>query len=76
MTAAIAVTVCCCMPFGIPAIVYASQVNTKLAANDVVGAQEASKKAKMWSWLSFGGGALAALLYTLLAIVGAIAENS
>ena len=55
---AILVTVCCCLPFGIPAIVYAGQVNGKLAAGDVAGAQEASRKAKMWCWISFGLGIL------------------
>jgi hypothetical protein len=55
---AILVTVCCCLPFGIPAIIYAGQVNGKLATGDVAGAQEASRKAKMWCWISFGCGIL------------------
>jgi hypothetical protein len=48
-------TLCCCLPlpFGIPAIVYASQVNGKVAAGDLVGAREASRKAKLWSWVTF-----------------------
>lgn len=53
---AILVTLCCCIPFGIPAIVYAGQVNGKLAAGDVAGAQEASRKAQMWCWIAFGLG--------------------
>jgi hypothetical protein len=53
---AILVTLCCCLPFGIPAIVYAGQVNGKLSAGDVAGAQEASRKAQMWCWISFGLG--------------------
>ena len=28
-------TLCCCMPFGIVALVYSAQVNSKLAAGDV-----------------------------------------
>lgn len=55
---AILVTICCCLPFGIPAIVYAGQVNGKLSAGDVTGAQEASRKAQMWCWISFGLGIL------------------
>jgi len=53
---AILVTLCCCLPFGIPAIVYAAQVNGKLSAGDALGAMEASRKAKMWCWISFGLG--------------------
>lgn len=59
----ILVTICCCMPFGIPAIVYSSQVNGKVQAGDTAGAIEASNKAKMWAWISFGLGALFGVLY-------------
>jgi hypothetical protein len=45
---AIAVTLCCCIPFGIVALVFSAQVNNKLAAGDFAGAQESSRKAKMW----------------------------
>ena len=61
----ILVTLCCCMPAGIVAIVYAAQVNTKLAAGDVAGAQESARLAKMWSWIGFGCGALLAGIYVL-----------
>lgn len=49
---AILVTVLCFLPTGIVAIVYASQVSTKLAAGDVAGAMESSNKAKMWTIIS------------------------
>lgn len=49
---AILVTLFCFLPTGIVAIVFASQVNTKLAAGDVAGAVEASNKAKMWTIIS------------------------
>src|ERR1700752_1056491 len=53
---AILTTVFCCLPTGIPAIVYAAQVNGKLQAGDIAGAQLASKNAKMWCWISAGAG--------------------
>ena len=44
----IAVTLCCCFPFGLVALVYAAQVNSKLAAGDVTGAEASSRNAKTW----------------------------
>ena len=46
----------CCMPVGVVGIIYAAQVNSKLMAGDVAGAQAAAKNAKMWSWIAFGSG--------------------
>jgi len=51
---AILTTIFCCLPFGIVAIIFAAQVNGKLAAGDYAGAVETSNKAKMWCWISFG----------------------
>jgi len=72
---AILVTLCCCVPFGIVAIVYASQVNAKLAAGDYAGAVEASQKAKTWCWVALGAGALIGLLYLFAALGGLISNN-
>ena len=44
----IVMTVCCCLPFGIVALVNAAQVNSKLAAGNVAGAEMSSRKAKTW----------------------------
>ena len=62
---AIFVTFCCCMPFGIVAIVFAAQVSTKVAAGDLAGAQAAANNAKLWSWIGFGCGLGGAILYGL-----------
>jgi hypothetical protein len=67
---AILATVLCCLPAGIPAIVYAAQVNGKLQAGDIVGAQAASRNAKMWCWISFGLG----LAVGLVMLVGTIRQ--
>ena len=72
---AILVTVLCCLPTGIAAIVYAAQVNAKLAAGDVAGAQLASKNAKMWCWISAGAGLLIGCLYALIAILGVMSHR-
>ena len=55
---AIGVTLCCCLPGGIVAIVYAAQVNQKLQAGDIAGAQAASNNAKLWCMISAGVGLL------------------
>lgn len=62
---AILVTIFCCIPFGIPAIVFAAQVNSKLAAGDIDGAKDSSRKAKMWTWIAFGVG-LGVILITII----------
>lgn len=71
---AILTTVFCCLPSGIPAIVYAAQVNGKLQAGDLAGAQAASNNAKMWCWISFGVGLAVGLLYFMLIAVGTIRQ--
>jgi hypothetical protein len=55
----IAVTLCCCPPLGIPAIVHASRVNSHLAIGDITSAKDASGKARTWTLLSVGVGLIA-----------------
>jgi len=73
---AILVTIFCCVPFGIPAIVFAAQVNSKLQGGDYTGAVEASKKAKTWCWVSFWVGLGFGVIYLVFKIIGALVENS
>jgi hypothetical protein len=63
---AILLTIFCCLPLGIVAIIFAAQVNSKLALGDVYGAQEASNKAKMWCWWAFGVGLVVQILFPIL----------
>lgn len=63
---AILVTLCCCLPGGVVAIVYAAQVNTKLQVGDVAGAEASARNAKLWCWIGFAGGIVVALGYGLL----------
>jgi hypothetical protein len=71
---AILTTVLCCLPAGIPAIVYAAQVNGKLQAGDIAGAQLASKNAKMWCMISAGVGLAVGLLWGILVAIGALSN--
>lgn len=67
---AILATVFCCPATGIPAIIYAAQVNGKLQAGDLAGAKAASDNAKLWCWISFGVGIVGTVLYILLIMLG------
>lgn len=67
---AILATVFCCLPAGIPAIVYAAQVNSKLQAGDLAGAQLSSKNAKLWCLISLGLGLGIMGLYAMLIAMG------
>ena len=72
---AILVTLFCCLPFGIVSIVYAAQVNSKLAAGDYAGALDSSQKAKTWSMWSFIIGLVFSLAYFALMMLGTIAQR-
>ncbi|MGH9508789.1 MAG: CD225/dispanin family protein [Terriglobales bacterium] len=69
---AIAVTICCCLPGGIVAIVYAAQVNTKLQAGDIAGAQLASDNAKLWCIIAAAVGLVGSIGYLALSFMGAL----
>jgi interferon-induced transmembrane protein len=63
------ISIFCCWPLAIPAIIFATQVNGKAQAGDIAGAQEASKKAKMFSFLAIGLGAAGILIYVIMVLV-------
>jgi hypothetical protein len=59
----------CCFPLGIISIVFAAQVNGKVTAGDMPGALDASKKAKLFSYIFLGLGILVWGGYLLFAFV-------
>ena len=63
-------SILCCWPLAIPAIIFATQVNGKVAAGDVAGAQDASKKAKMFSFIAIGLGVAGILIYVIMLVLG------
>lgn len=71
----IVVTLLCCLPFGIVALVFASKVDTLRSSGNIAEATEASRKAKMWCWWSFGVGLGGILLYILLMVVATAASS-
>jgi hypothetical protein len=67
---AIAVLILCFWPTGIAAVIYAGQVESRLAYGNLAGARESSRKARMWCWITFAiGVAIWALTIALIAIL-------
>jgi hypothetical protein len=69
----------CCFPLGIISIIFAAQVNGKVASGDIAGAMDASKKAKMFSYIFIGLGVAGWVCYFIFGagIVGlSILSNS
>jgi hypothetical protein len=48
----------CCFPLGVVGLIFAAQVNGKVTAGDMAGAMDASKKAKLFSYIGLGLGIL------------------
>ena len=74
MVLAILTTIFCCLIGGIVAIIYSSQVNTKLAQGDIAGAQSASKTAMGWIIANIVIGLLGSLLFYIVPIIVAAAS--
>jgi hypothetical protein len=72
----ILLTLFCCLPFGIVAIVYSSQANGKATAGDYTGAMAAARSAKTWCWAAFGTGLGIVAVTVLLAVIGSLSGSS
>ena len=59
----------CCLPLGIVGVIFAAQVNGKVAAGDTAGALDAAKKAKMFSFIAIGLGILGIVGYVLFVVI-------
>lgn len=69
---AILATICCCVPTGIVAIIYAAQVNGKMSAGDLATAQRYANNARLWAIVSAVLGGIIAVIYFLASIVGGV----
>ena len=72
MVGAILTALFCCQIGGIVAIVYAAQVNTKLARGDIEGARAASKTANTWIMVSIITGVLLGVIYAFICAASAM----
>ena len=72
MVGAILTALFCCQIGGIVAIVYAAQVNSKLACGDIEGARAASKTANTWIMVSIITGVLLGVIYAFICAASAM----
>ena len=63
-------TIFCCLPFGIPAIVFAAKVDSYWNAGNYQQSMDASRKARNWMLVSVILGALAIISYFSLIFLG------
>lgn len=70
---AILSTLLCCMPFGIVAIVKATQVDTFWAQGNQAEAIEAANAAKKWTIVSAVSSVAVWSIYVLIVVIAAIA---
>ena len=66
---AIISTILCCLPLGIVAIVYASKINSLQRNGDYAGAQNAAKKAKMFTIIGTVAALVVSIFYIIFAVV-------
>lgn len=66
---AVVMTVFCCLPAGVVAIIFASQVSSRFYAGDIDGARRASDRAQIWIIVSFVLGVLVNTLYLPVALL-------
>jgi hypothetical protein len=57
------ISILLCIPSGVVALVYSTQVNAKLSSGDVAGATKASNNAKLWCIISTALGVVGILVY-------------
>ena len=56
MVWAVIATLCCCLPTGVVALIYASKVSPLWQRGDYLGSRRASERAGWWVIISFVGG--------------------
>ena len=65
-------TIFCCLPFGIPGIIFASKVESHFYAGRHQEAEKASRDARKWTLISFWVGFAAIAIYMAFMIIGIV----
>jgi len=70
------VSLLCCWPIGIPAVVFAAQVNGKWNGGDQAGALESAAKAKKFAMIALVLGVIGLILYGVLIAAGVMSSDT
>lgn len=70
------VSLLCCWPIGIPAVVFAARVNSRWAMGDAAGAVDSSAKARRFATIALVLGVIASVIYAALALTGALSTGT
>lgn len=68
MASAFLATVCCCIPFGVVAIIKASNLKSAVDKNDMETAQKERKSAQSWILASVVSGTVCVIVYIICTI--------
>ena len=60
----------CCLPLGIVAVIFAARVNGQVQAGDTAGALDSSRKAKMFSYIGLILGLIWIAIWVLMTVLG------
>ena len=64
------ISLICCLPLGIVAVIFAARVNGQVQAGDTAGALDSSRKAKMFSYIGIGLGLLWIVIWIVMTVLG------
>ena len=65
----------CCIPHGIVSLIFATQVNNKVAAGDMNGALNAARQAKMWGLISITVAVIGLVLSIILGVLNVVLSS-
>ncbi len=60
----------CCLPLGIVAVIFAARVNGQVQAGDTAGAMDSSRKAKMFSYIGLILGLIWIAIWVVMTVLG------
>jgi Interferon-induced transmembrane protein len=60
----------CCLPLGIVAVIFAARVNGQVQAGDTAGALDSSRKAKMFSYIGLILGLIWIAIWIVMTVLG------
>ena len=60
----------CCLPLGIVAVIFAARVNGQVQAGDTAGALDSSRKAKMFSYIGLILGLIWVAIWIIMTVLG------